>query len=296
MAQRRKLLQALSLVTATTIGIPAQSNAPPEKFEVVSIKPSPPPPAGWHTVGCQGGPKTPDPGVFRCQEIKLANLIEMAFSLEEYQFPDRESLDSSLYSVDAKVPSGTTRQQLDHMLQNLLIERCKLVYHYQKKEMSIYNLVLAKGGIKMKLSTAETAAQDPHAPAVPETPAPTASKRTLDSDGFPYVPPARRGGVSFARVNGRGRWATVYTSMHDLAGMLAFLSGHPVVDTTGIVDKYDFTLSWVYNADESAALSPSLTGPSLAEAVQEQLGLHLEQKRGPADVFVVDHVERPSAN
>jgi uncharacterized protein (TIGR03435 family) len=72
--------------------------------------------------------------------------------------------------------------------------------------------------------------------------------------------------------------------------------GQPVTDANGLIGKYDFTLSWVFNGHESAALSASFSGPRLSEAVQEQLGLKLEQKKAPVNIFVIDHVERPSVN
>jgi uncharacterized protein (TIGR03435 family) len=277
-------------VTRAQSGVPAPQLAA-EKFEVASVKPSPPPGPGWRTVGCQGGPGTSDPGLFTCREITISNLISMAFHLEEYQFPNRDAIDNAPYEISARVPPNSTRDQFDRMLQTLLFERCKLTFHWQRKDMVVYNLVVAKGGLKMKPSPPQDQAETSEV-----APPPQPAKPELDADGFPKVAPAQRGGISVQRFDGRGRWATVYTSTRELAGTLAFFSGNPVVDTTELAGKYDFTLSWVYDPDKSAAVPPNLTGPTLAEAIEQQLGLRLERKKGTAEVFIVDHIERPAGN
>lgn len=280
----------------------APAAAPSERFEVASVKPTPPPGPGWRSVGCQGGPGTTDPGLFHCTEINLSNLISMAFGLEGYQFPGRDSFERDVYDISAKVPPGATRQQFDHMLQNLLIERFKLPCHYQKKEMPVYALVVAKGGIKMKESPPENP-QPADPAAADQAPAPPQPKTGLDRDGYPSVPPALRGRPSFPRfLSGRARWATVDTTMPGLSKTLTSLSAFSrldaslVTDATGLAGKYDFALSWVYDADEAARVSPNFAGPSLDLALQQQLGLRLERRKSMVDVFTVDHVEQPSGN
>jgi uncharacterized protein (TIGR03435 family) len=91
---------------------------------------------------------------------------------------------------------------------------------------------------------------------------------------------------------------------------LSLLLGRPVIDKTGLAGKYDFTLKWtpdeirtsMFKGPESgppgpasAAFSDS-SGPSLFTAVEEQLGLKLESQKGPVEIVVIDHVERPSEN
>jgi uncharacterized protein (TIGR03435 family) len=76
--------------------------------------------------------------------------------------------------------------------------------------------------------------------------------------------------------------------------------GRPVVDKTGITDRIAFTLDWVPEprgpAPTDAANPPDLQGPTILEALREQLGLKLESTRAPIQVLVVDHVEGPSGN
>lgn len=64
-----------------------------------------------------------------------------------------EDANTAMYEISAKIPPGTTREQFDHMLQNLLIERFKLAYHYEKKEMAVLDLAIGKGALKMKASS-----------------------------------------------------------------------------------------------------------------------------------------------
>jgi uncharacterized protein (TIGR03435 family) len=69
-------------------------------------------------------------------------------------------------------------------------------------------------------------------------------------------------------------------------GLLTEQLGRPVLDKTGLVGDYDFTLKW----------GPKENGDSIFNAVQEQLGLKLESQQGPVEVLVIDHVERSSGN
>jgi uncharacterized protein (TIGR03435 family) len=94
--------------------------------------------------------------------------------------------------------------------------------------------------------------------------------------------------------------------MADLARWLSVSLGCPVLDMTGLTGKYDFKLEWT--PDDSPALPggspngqpplppPDSSGPSIFTAIQEQLGLKLVAGKGPVEIIVIDHVERPSGN
>jgi uncharacterized protein (TIGR03435 family) len=103
------------------------------------------------------------------------------------------------------------------------------------------------------------------------------------------VHPAGTPGSSFysnrpGHVEGTG--ATI--SM--LTGMLSRDLGHPVNDETGLGGQYDFKLDWTPDSDASG------TGPSIFTALTDQLGLRLESKKGPVQVYVIEKVDRPSEN
>jgi uncharacterized protein (TIGR03435 family) len=83
----------------------------------------------------------------------------------------------------------------------------------------------------------------------------------------------------------------------------------PVVDQTGLKDRYDFTLKWTPDESQFAqfrgsnvklptsnATNDPNAPPGLYTAIQEQLGLKMEATKAPDDVIVIDHVEKPSAN
>lgn len=77
------------------------------------------------------------------------------------------------------------------------------------------------------------------------------------------------------------------------SGIISNIAGGPVIDKTGLTGQFDFTLEWTPGGINAP---PDATGPSIFTAVEEQLGLKLTSGKGPVEVIVVDHVERPSAN
>ena len=92
-------------------------------------------------------------------------------------------------------------------------------------------------------------------------------------------------GASFGR-NAHGHTIEgIHASMSDLAFCMTYGFGRPVVDETGIKGIYDFTVE--YSPEE---------GPSIFTALQDQLGLRLETRRGPVETLVIDHAERPNEN
>ena len=93
-------------------------------------------------------------------------------------------------------------------------------------------------------------------------------------------------------------------SMDLLADRLSRIlqNGRPVIDRTGLKGGYDIKLQFSRELSPSAntgtGMPPPLgpSGPSIFEALQQQLGLKLESTKGPVDVLVIDHIERPSEN
>jgi len=80
--------------------------------------------------------------------------------------------------------------------------------------------------------------------------------------------------------------------MAQFAGLLDYVAGRVVVDRTGLNGRYEFTLRFT----PPGAPAGGDDRPGLFTAIQEQLGLRLEATRAPVDTFVIDHVERPTAN
>jgi uncharacterized protein (TIGR03435 family) len=164
-------------------------------------------------------------------------------------------------------PETETRPSSDTfkaMVQALLVERFHLTMHTEQRELPVFVLVAAKSGPKLK--------------ATKDKP-----------EGLPWV--AWGGGDLIAHN----------AATTDLAKFLQrFVTDKPVVDKTGITGRYDMNLQWApdnVHGGMSAAMNEAAAAlPSLYTAIQEQLGLKLEPVKAPADVLVIDKVERPGAN
>jgi uncharacterized protein (TIGR03435 family) len=298
------------LIACASQAARAQSAGAPSEFEVASVKPgaAPAPVAGSDgrammiRSGCSGGPGSSDPGRYACQSATLSSIIASAYELKRYQYSFPSWMDSAYFEIAAKVPAGATKEQFRLMKQRLLAERFKLAAHFEKRETQIYELVVGKDGPKLKESQPEPAA-DPNAPP------PDFNKLQRDGDGIPIMP--RRPGIStVVMMSGGGatgplvRFQMNEQSTEQLASMLSNQLGKPVIDATVLKGKYDITLTCspdgmglrLSPAPGSPATPdappPLDAAPTIFVAVQQQLGLKLEQKKGPVDFLVVDRVEK----
>jgi uncharacterized protein (TIGR03435 family) len=280
---------SVCVVLALTALGQSASNAP--AFEVASVKPSPPPDRtkGMY-VGMSGGPGTDDPTRATFQNFNLSNLVTIAFGIDRNHFAGPGWMDSQMFDIAVKVPEGATREQFRLMLQNLLTERFHLMFHYQRKETTTYELVVAKNGPKFKKSAAGNSAAEV---VVPPQPLP-ANPIRMGRDGFPILPEGR--GPKTIMTNGRARARLPEESMDQLAAMLSSQVRSPVTNATGLNGKYDVNLYWA--TDRLRTDGPEAeSGPTIFGAVQEQLGLKLGPKKGMIDVLVVDQVDKaPTEN
>jgi uncharacterized protein (TIGR03435 family) len=182
--------------------------------------------------------------------------------------------------------------------------------HHETKDLPLYELVVAKNGSKLKPYV-----EDPNAP----PPSPPGTPPAIGKDGVPIVPPGTIM-MSVQMTNGvqRMRMTTSKQSLPKLADMLTTQLGRPVIDKTGLAGEYDYSLEFSPEGLPSGALGmlpplpppppgaggqpmPNSSGdqdsPSLVTAVQEQLGLKLESKKGPVDLLVIDHADKtPTEN
>jgi uncharacterized protein (TIGR03435 family) len=169
----RRISQVILLLLAACAAegqtpAPKPEAAPRPEFDVASIKLAPPIGQGPFRIGNTGGPGTPDPGLFSCTSCTVSMLVTSAFELKRYQLPGSSGpMEGDRYNVTARVPEGTTKEQFRLMQQALLIDRFGLKYHWEKKEMQTYELVIAKGGIKMKESAEDPAGAGNIAPPPP---------------------------------------------------------------------------------------------------------------------------------
>ena len=217
-----------------------------------------------------------------------------------------EWIDKDRYTIQAKPPGdlelamqkmkNDDRLQLDHaMRQSLLAERFHLKVHFEVREMQVYALVPAKGGLKIKPIEAP-APQDPNNPS-----SPAAGKRPANPTSIQVMMGA--GGTRTLRARS--------ISMAQFAGMIGgfieqtspnFISmdtgSRPVLDQTGFTGNFDLDgLKWAssLSAAADADANPS-DAPSLQTALEETLGLKLVSTKGPVEVVVIDTIDHPSEN
>jgi uncharacterized protein (TIGR03435 family) len=266
------MIAATLTVTMTATGQTAGAQA---AFDVVSLKPSAPPDGTGRAVGFSGGPGSKDPIRFSGFNLALGHLLARTYGMQSYQLDPKIWLATERYDLTAKVPEGATREQIPLMLQAMLEERFKLKAHREIRLAPGYELVVSKGGHKLRPS--------PENP--PETGAVT-PPMAVDSDGFPILPPGHRRTMT-AMTGGRPHMVAVQTTMAAFARLLAGQVDRPVRDATGLKGEYDFRLTWaIVNAPTDT------DAPFIFEAIRAQLGLRLAPTKMPLEMLVIDHVEK----
>jgi uncharacterized protein (TIGR03435 family) len=280
-ATRVILILSLGIIAIPTVA-PAQSTAssasqPPSpepvppmpadanpSFDVVTIKPS--------------DTSAPHGTFFRTNgrhviayNISVGGLIAYGYGLHEKQIVDGPSSILAMHlDIDGlpDIEGHPNLKQSRLMFQKLLFSRFKLAFHNESRELSAYAIQIAKGGPKLVLTT----------------------RKLGDSTNFSY--------------NCQAVLTVRNASVADVAkGMQEVFMDRPVVDQTGLHNRYDFDLKWT--PDESQSYCPSdparsrndpNAAPDLYTAIQEQLGLRLIRTKAPIQVMIIDHVETPSEN
>jgi len=255
-----------------------QASGPLPSFEVASIRPTKP--------GTNDGDFSirSAAGLIWIRDEPLTRAIMFAYDLKS----DDQLLQAPVWiatehwDIEAKAPQSQVQamknlpqpERTEHfrlMMQSLLTERLNLQVKIRTKTMPHYALVAAKKGPRMAAAKSN-----------------------------------KRDSLSNDVGGGRGRITAIGVSMDDLARALshqAETGSRVVVDATGLHGQYDFTLNWTpYDPNDRGASSESVkapspdSGPSLFTALEEQLGLKLVSRKGPVQVLVIDHIERPSPN
>jgi uncharacterized protein (TIGR03435 family) len=233
-------------------------------FEVATLKPSDPdrPGKAFTVRGRQ----------FATLNTTLSDMITFAYGLHPRQVTGGPAwVESEKYDLTAK-PDGEGQpndKQWKAMVQKMLADRFKLAFHRDKKELSVYALVLGKTPHKLTRSEG-------------------------DPNGLP--------GMFF---RGLGVLPVRNATMGDFAGVMqTAVLDRPVVDQTGLTGRWDFTLTWTpddsqFGGRGGQAPPPAdnvAAAPGLFTAIQEQLGLKLDATKAPVEVLVLDRVEKPTEN
>ena len=261
----------------------AQTAKPQLEFEVASIKPSDPMGRGQFQIHPGG---TLD---FRAVTLRL--MILWAYDIRDFQLSGgpawaagdrydvmakttKNNLESETALKTAATEEATSvTDPIRLRLQALLADRFHLTLHHEVKLFSSYALVVGKNGSKLKEN---------------------------DAPG--------RGWMQW----GIGRLKGTHVDMRFLCVHLSRQVDRTVIDETGLTGNYDFELNWVPDSrparlpSEQDAQTPPLRGcesaptpsdgPSIFTAIQEQLGLKLEAKKGSVAFYTIEHAEKPSDN
>ena len=214
----------------------------------------------------------------------IGGILNMAYGVNSFQLTGVPNW-TTVFAIEAKgdteadakmaaLPIDEQRMEQQHMLQALLEERFKLKTHWETREGDTYNLVVAKGGPKL-------GAEGSMPPSAEE----------LKNFGDHPVPPLRQKGD-----HGLPEWVGNASPMGDLASILGAMFGRPVIGKTGLAGKYDFVLKYKGRWDSDRSADDMEPTPPLDRALQEELGLKVEQAKGPVKVLVIDHIEKPSEN
>jgi bla regulator protein blaR1 len=229
-----------------------------QAFEVASIKPADP--------NARGTRINTDRRFVTIKNWTVKRLVQRAFGVEDYQVTGGPNwLDTYRFDISAKVDEAEPelkgkegQERLRAMFESLLGERFQFQFHRETRQLPVYNLVAAKSGFKL-------------------TPAKDTSSSSTNSNN--------------------GRLTCQGVSMPQFAAFLSSTIERPVLDATGVPGVFDFKLEW--STQDGVAKAPDaneLGGPSIFTALQEQLGLKLESTKGPVEIIVVDHAEKPTEN
>jgi uncharacterized protein (TIGR03435 family) len=252
-----------------------EAGSTPPAYDVVSIKQASPGDrdVGWKTL----------PNGFEFRNLPLALLIHQAYGItldsqisglpewaktERYDVSARADDDTAEGWKKLSPKDSSKQQQL--MLQALLADRCQLKLRSERKELPVYALVVASASLKMK-----EAAPD--------------EKDFIDMASTTFHGPTGPSDEYMMTMTGHA------VTAEGLAQNLPHYAGRMVVDKTSLGEKkFDFELKW--SSGGADLPDAAQAGPSLFKALEEQLGLKLEPGREPVDTFIVEHIERPSAN
>jgi bla regulator protein blaR1 len=258
-------------ITTSAIGLAMLGIAqtPASKFEVASIKPADP---NQNRISIQMTPG----GRYVANAVTVSFLIQQAYGVRDFQIAGAPDWIRTLrWELNAKPEAGAAvdQESIKGMMQALLADRFQLAFTRETKEMPVYHLTIAKGGVKLKVS------------------------EVVQDSG---------GGRAQTMRMGRGQMSMQGASMETLATQLAGQMGRTVIDRTGLSGHYDITLKFSPESTQQSTLglagtpgaappSADSDSPTIFTALQE-LGLKLESAKGPVEVLAVARVEKPSEN
>jgi uncharacterized protein (TIGR03435 family) len=266
------MIRAFFLVCCLAATVPVLSQTTQiqkSSFDVASIK--------RNTSGSQGTSFRANGGRFNAENWSVRILLRWSYRAQDFEIAEGPyQIDADHYDIEAKAESNANLEEMRSMVQGLLQDRFKLVLHHETRELPVYVLTVAKDGPKLKAGDCIT----------------------LDPNTLP-APGQRQSAYCGFSSSGNNSIQGTSIPMTILADYLGFVLKRKVIDKTGFAGNFDVSLRWVpdgVSTGNPAVPSTDNGGPSIFTAIQEQLGLKLDSAKGPIDVLVIDHLEKPSEN
>jgi uncharacterized protein (TIGR03435 family) len=232
------------------------------------------------------------PGSLEARNANVAFLISNAYGVKMPQiYNDPSWVQSDGYDISAKTDLTSEEAEkigplldersadMNLRLQSLLEDSFHLQIHRETRQLPIFILTVAKTGLKLQ-PPGGCVERGPYRRPEPGQPSPK----------FCGTYSLLRSGVGW-KLTGLG------ITMKDLVGALAFQQLPNLIEQTGYTEPFNAILEWTPDSTTNPPVTlPDDAAPSLSTALQEQLGIKLESGKGPVQVLVVDHVERPTEN
>ena len=260
-----KSFRCLGLIILVAVASFGQSPFANAGFEVVSIKRNTAPSAFAANPPFKGGR-------LRWTNVTLKEMLSVAYPADiNHMYGGPVWIDTERYDVEATTSElSVSDDQYHRMLQAMFADRFRLTLHQETRLEPVYALVPGKQGIKVR-STPDGACT----PVAPGTAA------------QPDQTPCRCSSQT------RSHLECVGLTTARLAYILTFTSGRPVIDKTGYEDRFE--VNFDFTPGDNVTAGPD-EPPTIFDALERHTGLRLQPERGPVEVLVIDHVDRPSAN
>ncbi len=254
------------------------------RFEVASIKPSPP---GGQFCGNSSMSSTQ----LTMHDCALSDFVKIAWSVPKFLFftpPGQPWISSAKYNIAAKASRPANLSDLWHMLAPVLEDRFKLKWHREKRELPVYFLSVTKGGLKLPPTKPGSCT-----PWDKKGPPPPPDPKNLPTCDY-ILQPGTPDGLGLAMV---GTAVPMASFVQQLTGLL----GRPIIDKTGSTAIFDLHLKFARDSSLAYGGRPDTPDqvpsgiPNIFTSIHT-LGLNLESGKAPVEVFVVDSAQKPTEN
>jgi uncharacterized protein (TIGR03435 family) len=245
----------------------AGADAPGQTFDVATVRPN--------LTGKSGGDLAASPGTLTIRNLTLRTIIAAAWNVAEYRISGPQWLEQERFDIVARTDAPVTGEdEMLPLLQPLLAERFHLSMHRGTRQLNAYVLTVGTNGPKLEAADA-------------------------DGTGLPFKKANKSGG---ARIH------SGHMTMPQFAEILSRRLGYPVLDMTGLAGAYRVTLEWaaennvtagnkVTKPGKTSEPKPDTDRASIFTALHDQMGLRLQARKAPVEIFVIDHIDKtPTAN